>query len=176
MAEPAAGRPSRNAHCSYCGELFPPGLPWPRRCAGCDQISYLNPVPVSVLLVPVDDGLLLVRRAIPPRAGLLALPGGYIGMGESWQEAGARELWEETGVRVDPGEIQLFDVRSAPDGTVLIFGLAKAHRAGDLPAFVRTDETSELVVASGPTELAFPLHSLVAGRFWAWREPGEDGG
>src|SRR6476659_9743246 len=52
-------------------------------------MSWANPLPVSVVLVPVDGGLLLVRRAIPP-VGQLALPGGYINLGESWEEAGAR--------------------------------------------------------------------------------------
>ena len=77
----------RNAHCGYCGQAFTPDAPWPRTCAHCGQISYLNPVPVAVALVPVDDGLLIVRRAIEPGRGLLALPGGYINHDETWQAA-----------------------------------------------------------------------------------------
>ncbi len=160
----------KNSHCSYCGEPFA-DAPWPRQCSRCGNRSYLNPLPVSVVLLPVgDDGLLLIRRAIAPREGMLALPGGFIGVGESWQEAGAREVREETGITVDAAAVRLFDVRSAPDGTVLIFGIAEPVRAeADLPEFVANHETSEMVVAREPVELAFPLHTQTAERFWRER-------
>lgn len=87
----------RHAHCGPCGARFPEGLAFPRRCAACGHVTYVNPVPVAVLLLPVDDGLLVIRRAIEPRKGQLALPGGFIDLGESWQAAAARELREETG-------------------------------------------------------------------------------
>jgi ADP-ribose pyrophosphatase YjhB (NUDIX family) len=157
----------RNSHCSYCGHPFAEGQPWPRTCAGCAQTSYLNPLPVAVVLVPIDDGVLLVRRSIPPRQGMLALPGGYINLGESWQAAGAREVFEETGLQLDPQEIRDFRVLSAPDGTVLIFGLAGRRRAAELPAFAPTDEASECVVLRSPEELAFPLHTQAVSEFFA---------
>lgn len=156
----------KNAHCSYCGHAFPEGLAWPRTCPGCQNISYLNPLPVSVVLVPVDAGLLVIRRAIPPRIGQLALPGGFINMGESWQAAGAREVFEETGLSLRAEEIRDFRVLSAPDGTVLVFGLAAPRTRADLPAFVPTSETSEVLVIDGPTELCFPLHTAVANEFF----------
>jgi ADP-ribose pyrophosphatase YjhB (NUDIX family) len=46
----------------------------------------LNPVPLVATLVPVDNGLLVVRRGIQPGRGRLALRGGYINLGETWQE------------------------------------------------------------------------------------------
>ncbi len=156
----------KDSHCSYCGQSFPVDMPWPRTCPDCGNVSYRNPLPVSVVLLPVDEGLLLIRRTNAPQVGKLALPGGFINVGESWQEAGARELWEETGIRIGPAGIRLYDVQSAPDGTVLIFGLAPAVRETDLPPFVSTNETSESVIAQGPMELAFPTHIQVAGQFW----------
>ena len=151
----------RHSHCSFCGTLYPADLPWPRLCDHCGQISYLNPLPVAVTLVPVGAGVLLVRRAVPPRAGQLALPGGFIDLGESWQEAGAREVLEESGVDVDPAGIRLYAVHSAPDGTVLIFGQARPLALADLPAFVPTAEASQRLVVDRPVELAFPLHTQV---------------
>lgn len=161
----------KNSHCGYCGARFDLDAPFPRRCGECANSTYQNPLPVSVVLVPVGgEGLLLVRRAIPPCAGALALPGGFIGVGESWQEAGAREVGEETGVHVDPAEIRLFDTCSAPDGTLLIFGIAETPREEmDLPAFVPNHETSEIVIARAPLELAFALHTQTAERFWRER-------
>jgi ADP-ribose pyrophosphatase YjhB (NUDIX family) len=157
----------KNSHCSYCGTRFTQ-TDWPRTCAGCGQMSWVNPLPVSVVLLPVDDGLLLVRRAIPP-VGQLALPGGYINFGESWEEAGARELLEETGIRIDPGELSHFQTRSTPrpDTLLIVFGLARP-RSG-LPAFAPNEEVSELVVGSAPADLAFSLHTDAMAAWFARR-------
>jgi ADP-ribose pyrophosphatase YjhB (NUDIX family) len=159
----------RNSHCSFCGHPFAAEQPWPRTCAACGQTSYLNPLPVAVVLLPVDDGLLLVRRSIPPKQGMLALPGGYINLGESWQAAGAREVREEIGLSIDPDEIQDFRVLSAPDGTVLIFGVAGSRMIAELPVFAATDEASECVVLRAPQELAFDLHQQVVEEFFRRR-------
>ena len=154
-------------YCSFCGSQYTADQAWPRVCASCGNTTYRNPLPVSVVLLPIDAGLLTVRRAIEPRRGQLALPGGFINHGEAWQAAGAREVFEETGIVIDPAAIQDFAVRSAPDGTVLIFGLAAPLRASDLPTFVPNEETSELVVIGQATPLAFPLHTVVAGDYFA---------
>jgi ADP-ribose pyrophosphatase YjhB (NUDIX family) len=157
----------RDSHCSFCGGAFAEGLGWPRTCGACGSTSYKNPLPVACVLLPVDGGVLLIRRGIPPHVGKLAVPGGYVNAGESWQAAGARELFEETGIRVDPSEIRVFDVLSAPDGTLLVFGVAAPRTADALPAFQPTDETTERVVVGSPTELAFPLHTQVVAAYFA---------
>lgn len=157
--------PVKNSHCSYCGTAFADGQPWPRTCATCKQTTWVNPLPVAVVLVPVGKGLLTVRRAIPPHIGELALPGGFINVGESWQQAGAREVFEETGVTIDPATIRDFRVLSAPDGTVLIFGLA-APLAGGAPSLVANEEVSELVVLERAAPLAFSLHTQVVDEYF----------
>jgi ADP-ribose pyrophosphatase YjhB (NUDIX family) len=157
----------RNSHCTYCGKTYELEQPWPRQCVGCQNISYLNPIPVSVVVLPVDKGVLTIRRNIEPRKGKLALPGGFINMGESWQEAGARELYEETGIRIEAENIQLFNTLSAPDGTVLVFGLANQIKGDDLPTFAASAETSEIIILRAPDELAFPLHTQVLRDYFA---------
>lgn len=159
--------PERNSHCSYCGHTFATDQPWPRRCASCEQISYLNPLPVAVALLPVDDGLLVVRRDVEPRRGELALPGGFIDHGEAWQAAVVRELYEETGVRADSDDVRLFDVLSAPDGTVLICGVLPGTTTAALPETAPTDETTGWELIRGPAELAFPLHARVADAYFS---------
>ncbi|GII90533.1 NUDIX domain-containing protein [Sinosporangium siamense] len=156
----------KNSHCSYCGTAYAAGSAWPRTCGGCGQTGYLNPLPVAVMVLPVDDGLLVVRRDVEPRRGELALPGGFIDMGESWQQAAARELREETGVAVDPAAVRLLDVHSAPDGTVLVFARGPRLAAPDLPPVAATAETSEWLVITGPRELAFPLHTRVVADYF----------
>jgi ADP-ribose pyrophosphatase YjhB (NUDIX family) len=160
----------KNAHCSYCGQLFPLDQAWPRQCASCSNITYLNPLPVAVAVVPVDAGVLCIRRTIPPAIGKLAFPGGFLEVGETWQEGCARELREETGLVIDPGEVQLFRAYSAArEGLLLLFGLVVPRTADDLPAFVANDEVGELQVISRLEELAFPLHTHVLSEFFAHR-------
>jgi 8-oxo-dGTP pyrophosphatase MutT (NUDIX family) len=130
------------------------------------RTSYLNPAPVAVVLQPVGDGLLVIRRGTPPARDRLALPGGYIEVGETWQEAAVRELREETGLRADPDAVRLFDAASAPDGTLLIFGLLPP--APEVPAF-RSDESRGCGVLSEPAELGFDLHTRAADRWFAER-------
>lgn len=67
-----------------------------------DSSSYARPsvtVDVVILsLVENDLQVLLVKRKYPPFAGMWAIPGGFVRMDESLEEAAARELAEETGV------------------------------------------------------------------------------
>jgi ADP-ribose pyrophosphatase YjhB (NUDIX family) len=157
----------KNSHCSYCGARFDSAAPWPRRCAACAETSYLNPLPVAVVLQPVDDGLLTIRRAIPP-VGKLALPGGFIDAGETWQHAVARELREETGLVIDPSTLREARVVSAPDGTLLVFGIAPPLQSAALPPFTPSTETSERVFLRAATdEMAFPLHAQVVREYFA---------
>jgi ADP-ribose pyrophosphatase YjhB (NUDIX family) len=158
--------PDRFAHCTFCGARYTPGQPWPRRCGACGETSYRNPTPVAVAVQPVGAGLLVVRRGIPPAVGQLALPGGFVDHGEAWQAAVVRELYEETGLKVAAAAVRHFETVSAPDGTLLIFGLLP--RLADLPAApAENPETLGWEVLSGPTELGFSLHTAVAARFFA---------
>jgi ADP-ribose pyrophosphatase YjhB (NUDIX family) len=160
----------KNSHCSYCGQPFDANQRWPRVCAACGNTTFLNPLPVSVVLLPVDDGLLLVRRNIEPQIGRLALPGGYMNFGETWQQAGARELFEETGIVIQPEDLREFRVKSAPGGTtVLVFGLAQSMKLQDLPDFVPNEETQEVCIVTAPQELAFSTHTETMGEYFASR-------
>lgn len=116
-----------------------------------------------VVLLPVDEGILCIRRGIEPKRGHLALPGGFHDFGETWQEAGAREVYEETGISLDPAELREWSVLSPPppDALVLIFARARQRVLAELPEFRPTPETTERVIVTTPQELAFPLHTKV---------------
>ena len=155
----------KNSHCSWCGCRYPGGTPWPRDCSGCGNRSYRNPLPVVVLLLPVEDGLVVVRRNIEPAKGTLTLPGGYLDLGESWQEGARRELLEETGITIGSDDLTLFDVDNGLDSTLVIFGLARRQPRKVVIPFVNS-ETQEVALIHCPMELGFPLHTRIVARYF----------
>jgi ADP-ribose pyrophosphatase YjhB (NUDIX family) len=58
------------------------------------------------------DRLLWMRRAEPPQRGFWAIPAGYMELGETLAEAAARELREETGLRLEPASLRLYSLGS----------------------------------------------------------------
>lgn len=161
-----------HGHCSYCGTAYVPDSAWPRTCASCGETMWLNPLPVSLLLVPVrmddggPDGLVLVRRDIEPARGELCLPGGFLEFGESWTEGAVRELREEAGLHADPDDVTVFDVRSTPRH-VLVFGIVPPRDFAGMPPSAPTEESTEWVVLREPRTVAFPAQTNVIARYFA---------
>ena len=64
-------------------------------------LSIINPSAATVALILNEKNELLVcRRAKEPAKGTLDLPGGFIDMNETGEEGVAREVLEETGLKV----------------------------------------------------------------------------
>lgn len=66
-------------------------------------MDYPRPsVTVDVIIFTLRDNdlqALLIKRGHPPFEGMWAIPGGFVGIDESLEDAALRELEEETGVR-----------------------------------------------------------------------------
>jgi ADP-ribose pyrophosphatase YjhB (NUDIX family) len=167
---------TRDSFCSFCGTAYPPPLAYPRTCPSCKTQVWANPIPVSVVLLPVvregRTGLLVIRRGIPPGLGKLALVGGFLEEHETWAEGGARELREETGVTLDASTLEPFWFTSTEPrpNRVLLFSIAAPVDAGALAPFAPDHETLERGLVFGPEGLAdtfaFPLHVAAAKRFF----------
>lgn len=156
---------NKNSHCSYCGHRYEEPSLWPRECGNCGNRSYQNPLPVVVVLMPVTGGLVAVRRNIEPSKGTVTLPGGFIDMGESWQQGGRRELMEETGIEIAASDLKLYDLMNGLDGTLIVFGLAAEQPIRTLTPFC-CEETQEVLLIERPMELGFEMHTKVVARYF----------
>jgi 8-oxo-dGTP diphosphatase len=67
---------------------------------------------VDCVVLDGEGRVLLIRRRNPPFKGRYALPGGFVDIGETVEEACRRELREETGVKAR--KIELVGVYSDP--------------------------------------------------------------
>jgi NAD+ diphosphatase len=89
----------RHGFCARCGAattVFRGG--WARRCDSCKAEHFPRVDPVVIMLAEHGDRVLLGRQPqFPPR--MYSALAGFIEPGESLEEAVARELHEEAGVR-----------------------------------------------------------------------------
>ena len=73
-----------------------------RVCPECRFVQFIDPkVGAAVLALTGDNRALLVRRAVDPAQGSWCLPGGFIEIGETPQQAASRECQEESGFEVE---------------------------------------------------------------------------
>jgi ADP-ribose pyrophosphatase YjhB (NUDIX family) len=131
-------------------------------CAACGFVFYANAAPTASALCFDSDGrLLLARRAHEPFRGLWDTPGGFLEEGEHPLDALRRELLEETGLEVEPGEFfgVWLDRYGADDDdrvTLNLFWTARVvggdAKPDDDVAELRWFALDEL---PGPDELAF---------------------
>lgn len=115
-----------------------------------------TPKLASDCVVFLPEGLLLIRRRFPPFEGGYALPGGFMEIGETAEAACARELAEETGIRVEPAGLRLVGVYSDParDPRGHCVSIAYTVRPGPVSA-VAGDDAAEVEVV--PDWRAVPL-------------------
>jgi len=70
-------------------------------CGSCNFIYYINPGPaVAAIIQSPDNRIVLTRRKNDPRGGYLDLPGGFVDIMESAEDAIIREIKEELGIHV----------------------------------------------------------------------------
>jgi len=91
---------ARHRFCARCGQptqLVKGG--WQRDCSACKAQHFPRVDPVAIMLVECGGQLLLGRQARFPPNSYSALAG-FVDPGETVEEAVAREVFEEAGVRV----------------------------------------------------------------------------
>ena len=114
------------------------------------------------VVIPSENGVVLIRRASEPFEGQWALPGGFVEVGETVEAAATREAAEETGLAVELAGF--VGVYSEPDRDPRGHNVSVAFLArvvgGDLIA--ATDAAEVAVLDPDSVELAFDHRSIVA--------------
>ena len=78
-------------------------------CTQCGQHWYHNPRPATcVILHNQENQILFTVRAQKPNKGLLDLPGGFISLDETVEQAAVRELKEELNLELTPQDLTYF--------------------------------------------------------------------
>lgn len=133
-----------------------------------DGSPVYDNVPTVVIMLAAPSSIVseelkfvVIRRSTEPGKDKLALPGGHHMRGETWQEAGCRELLEETGWRADPRRVvQLGHVITDEYGKNLVFGIAWGCLPPELD-WEPDGEAQEVVLLTRPgdaEEWAFLTH------------------
>ena len=90
-------------HCPKCGSSrFVENNFKSKRCEDCGFVYYFNACSSTIaLIINENQELLVATRAHEPVKGTLDLPGGFVDMDETGEEAVMREVKEETGLEVE---------------------------------------------------------------------------
>ena len=127
----------RHGYCANCGE--PSAIVrggWSRRCGACAAEHFPRVDPVVIMLAEHDGRLLLGRQPHYPPGRYSALAG-FVEVGESLEDAVARELQEEAGIAVHA--VDYWCSQPWPFPSSLMIGCL-AHAKGD----ALTIDTTEL--------------------------------
>ncbi|MBN2973691.1 NAD(+) diphosphatase [Roseomonas aeriglobus] len=123
---------ARHGYCANCGAataIIRGG--WARSCPDCGAEHFPRVDPVVIMLAEYDGRALVGRQAAWP-AGRYSALAGFVEPGESLEEAVARELFEEAGVRVSdvrylasqpwpfPGQLMLAAIATAESDALTI--------------------------------------------------------
>jgi ADP-ribose pyrophosphatase YjhB (NUDIX family) len=122
-------------------------------CPSCGRVIFYDPKVAVICIVPRDGQVLMIRRGTDLGYGLWGLPGGYVDRGEVVEKAAAREVWEETGLVVETGDlIGLFSESGDP---VMVAVYAARETGGTMEAGPEALEVEFFSIDALP-ELAFP--------------------
>lgn len=114
------------------------------------------------VVIPSEEGVVLIRRGSEPFEGQWALPGGFVEIGETVEQAAVREAAEETGLAVEiAGLVGVYsDPERDPRGHNVSVAFLVRVLSGDLQA---SSDASEVAVLDPETvELAFDHAKIIA--------------
>ena len=86
--------------CGYCGhEMHPSKTEWAMLCGHCRERYYPQIAPCIIVAIRRDDAILLAQH-VRHRNGIHTVLAGFVEVGETLEQAVAREVMEESGIKV----------------------------------------------------------------------------
>ncbi len=121
----------QSSHCSRCGsgEMTRIAPTWGKRCGGCGHEHYPHIHPCVIVLIKRGDEFLLARKP-EWAAGRYSLVAGFVDFGESLEECVAREVFEETGLKVT--DVSYVGSQNWPFPSQLMAGFVARHESGEI--------------------------------------------
>jgi NAD+ diphosphatase len=168
----------RHRFCGKCGgATVAHRAGWGRRCSVCESEHFPRVDPVVIMLAEHGDRALLGRQASWPKGRYSALAG-FLEPGETVEEAVARELFEEAGVRASavryvtsqawpfPAQLMLACIAEVQDDALRI----DTHELEDA-VWLSRDEIRAALAGDPNARFLLPpvyavAHSLL--QHWAW--------
>ncbi|MEO1643285.1 MAG: NAD(+) diphosphatase [Pseudomonadota bacterium] len=109
--------------CSRCGhESDVAEAGWKRTCPNCGAEHFPRTDPVAIMLATHGDKCLLGRQAEWP-AGFWSALAGFVEPGETVEQAAARELEEEAGIKADPAKAEYLFCQPWPFPSSMMIGI-----------------------------------------------------
>lgn len=157
--------------CHFCGSRLSKKYFEGRTRLFCDECSvpiYENPVPAScVIAFDEKNRILLVKRNEEPKKGFWCLPGGFMEIGETPEEAALREFHEETGLR---GKIErligIVTHKSPRYGSILVAGFIAVSLEGQIKPGDDASDARFFALEELP-EVAFDSHLYFIRSFYS---------
>ncbi len=162
-------------YCVRCGTELVTRVIEGREMEACprdDFVLWRDPKVASAVVVEVEGGVVLGRRAIDPGYGLWCLPGGFVNDDEHPAEAAKRECAEEICAGVElTGLIGVYHVPKRDASSMI--GIAYRARLVDGAEMRPGAEMLEVGVfpLESLPQLAFPSHRHVLDEFVRSRAP-----
>jgi len=127
-------------HCSRCGsgDMTRITPSWGKRCGGCGHEHYPHIHPCVIVLIRRGDEFLLARKP-EWAAGRYSLVAGFVDFGESLEECVAREVLEETGLKVT--DVRYVGSQNWPFPSQLMAGFVARYESGEIT--VELDELED---------------------------------
>lgn len=187
MAHYAAARSliswhARHRFCAMCGgPTHPIRAGWARLCDSCGTEHYPRTDPVVIMIAQHDGRALLGRQASWPERRYSALAG-FLEVGESIEEAVARETLEEAGIALSrvryiasqpwpfPSSLMIACIGDAVADTITV----DTNELEDARWFTRDEVRSALAGEERAAFLPPPPHAIAHALLTAWleEEPG----
>ncbi len=157
------------AYCTECGHRLEQREAFGKVrgvCPNCGRVHFDDPKVAVGVVVELDGEIVLARRNHEPKMGCWSFPSGFVDAGEVLEAAAAREVEEETGLKVNIG--RLLGVFSDEGNRTVFIAYAGTATGGSLEAGDECFEVGAFAPDQLP-ELGFPHDDAIVAAWSAGR-------